>query len=627
MPARHRRGRRHDAVRLQRSSGSARDHGRRRVRPAPLRARRRRRRTFYPSRRTSPGCSTTRRSSATSPSSTATTQTRLLQLRDVDGCCWRSSRPATQPSDIRVLRWRLDADDDGVLHRQPGRARPVFPPPHDFEWDEDHPRAARLGPAPAHLDRPTRSSSRRSSGDLTVKVENNTEAGRASSPRAGRRAAAEPGRAEVALRPGRAADPDPGPALQGDAHERYWSSTPHQGGARSTASAGGLRSCPRTRASSSPAATTSPPAWRRRSTRDAADLEFEQRLRAPNGEDVLYVFHARRDGRYLLLPYNVIRKEMSHPVACHGYSLFDDGTLVRPARGREGSGSTPSASTPARSATRSATSRRARREPSSPASATPSWSAALGELLQPGPRRRRDPSSTGRCSKPRSRANRLLDAHAWLQEPEADGRRRAAAPGAADRRAACSTSSPRWPRPARRAPGRPPGRADVDGYLSRHRLELRDTDAFLELMSRASPARAAWPTWPAALRRHGRGRGPAGPGRRRSTGARGRALEFLADPGDALLRSRTRSRTARPTPERRDCGQGRRRQRHGRRGRRPARRADRGGRRRSRSATRPPRRRCCALGDALARRNAVRPTSHGSVGPAHGESAAGFRRP
>ncbi|GAA2813888.1 hypothetical protein GCM10020219_102720 [Nonomuraea dietziae] len=59
-----------------------------------------------------------------------------------------------------------------------------------------------------------------------------------------------------------------------------------------------------------------------------ADLEFERVIRSPNGEDVLYVFHAREDGRSLLLPYNVIRKEVANPLPCHGYSLFDDGTLV-----------------------------------------------------------------------------------------------------------------------------------------------------------------------------------------------------------------------------------------------------------------------------------------------------------
>jgi len=61
---------------------------------------------------------------------------------------------------------------------------------------------------------------------------------------------------------------------------------------------------------------------------DVTDLEYERVIRSPNGEDVLFVFHARGDGRSLLLPYNLIRKEVANPLVCHGYSLFDDGTLV-----------------------------------------------------------------------------------------------------------------------------------------------------------------------------------------------------------------------------------------------------------------------------------------------------------
>lgn len=57
-------------------------------------------------------------------------------------------------------------------------------------------------------------------------------------------------------------------------------------------------------------------------------LEFERAVRSPNGEDVLFAFHARVEGRSLLLPYNVIRKEVATPLSCHGWALFEDGALV-----------------------------------------------------------------------------------------------------------------------------------------------------------------------------------------------------------------------------------------------------------------------------------------------------------
>jgi ATPase involved in DNA repair/ATPase family associated with various cellular activities (AAA) len=57
-------------------------------------------------------------------------------------------------------------------------------------------------------------------------------------------------------------------------------------------------------------------------------LEFERVIKSPNGEDVLYCYHRRDEGEYLLLPYNLIRKEITTPIHCHGYSLFADGTMA-----------------------------------------------------------------------------------------------------------------------------------------------------------------------------------------------------------------------------------------------------------------------------------------------------------
>ncbi|MEM6296530.1 MAG: DNA repair ATPase, partial [Myxococcota bacterium] len=56
--------------------------------------------------------------------------------------------------------------------------------------------------------------------------------------------------------------------------------------------------------------------------------EFQRVIRSPNGEDVLYVFHNRAGGSYVLFPYNMIRREVQNPIRCQGYSLFDDGRMV-----------------------------------------------------------------------------------------------------------------------------------------------------------------------------------------------------------------------------------------------------------------------------------------------------------
>jgi MoxR-like ATPase len=61
---------------------------------------------------------------------------------------------------------------------------------------------------------------------------------------------------------------------------------------------------------------------------ESRGLTYERSIRSPNGEDVLYVFYRSLEGAYELLPYNLVKKEISTPIRCSGYSLFDDGTML-----------------------------------------------------------------------------------------------------------------------------------------------------------------------------------------------------------------------------------------------------------------------------------------------------------
>ncbi|GAB2944044.1 DNA repair ATPase [Hymenobacter coalescens] len=58
-----------------------------------------------------------------------------------------------------------------------------------------------------------------------------------------------------------------------------------------------------------------------------AELVFERRVAAPNGEDFLYVFFQKDNGLYLLLSYNLISQKVAAPIVCHGYALFENGEL------------------------------------------------------------------------------------------------------------------------------------------------------------------------------------------------------------------------------------------------------------------------------------------------------------
>ena len=58
------------------------------------------------------------------------------------------------------------------------------------------------------------------------------------------------------------------------------------------------------------------------------DLKYERRIASPNGEDYLYVFYSAHCGTYVLLSYNVIEQQVLTPIVCHGFLLFENGHLV-----------------------------------------------------------------------------------------------------------------------------------------------------------------------------------------------------------------------------------------------------------------------------------------------------------
>ncbi|MEO8269550.1 MAG: DNA repair ATPase, partial [Aureliella sp.] len=58
------------------------------------------------------------------------------------------------------------------------------------------------------------------------------------------------------------------------------------------------------------------------------NLLYERTIASPNGEDYLYLFTDPESGSYLHLRYNLIRQEVDTPLICHGQALFDDGQMI-----------------------------------------------------------------------------------------------------------------------------------------------------------------------------------------------------------------------------------------------------------------------------------------------------------
>ncbi|MFF6996082.1 DNA repair ATPase [Streptomyces sp. NPDC008313] len=255
-------------------------------------------------------------------------QAHLLQLRRVDGRLLAVFQTGEKTGDIRVLRWAVTDDGQVSFLDARGDRDHVFPPAHDFEWTvttrEDHV----LGRHP-HVSVEGEVFVGTVGGTLTVKVENDTETdeGIYSEP------------VEEPLQS--LADADIAYARVGalillrirpykeDADRHLVFNTLTRTVVRLDGIGQACRRLPEDQGIVFPGGYCL--ATGTYKTFDAVvteGLEFECLVRSPNGEDVLFAFHSRVEGRSLLLPYNAIRKEAAAPLSCHGWALFDDGALV-----------------------------------------------------------------------------------------------------------------------------------------------------------------------------------------------------------------------------------------------------------------------------------------------------------
>jgi hypothetical protein len=255
-------------------------------------------------------------------------QARLLGLRRVEDKVLAVFRTGEKADDIRVLRWALTDDGRASFLDARGDRDHVLPPAHDFTWTvttrEDHV----LGRHP-HVSVEGEVFVDTLGGTLTVKTENDTgtDEGVHTEP------VAEPlqslADAHIAhARVGALILLDVLPYKE-DTHRYLVFNTLTRTVVRLDGIGQACRRLPDDQGIVFPGGYCLSTGTHR--TFDGVDtegMEFERAVRSPNGEDVLFVFHARAAGRTLLLPYNVIRKEVAAPLSCSGWALSDDGTLL-----------------------------------------------------------------------------------------------------------------------------------------------------------------------------------------------------------------------------------------------------------------------------------------------------------
>ncbi|MFE2459502.1 DNA repair ATPase [Streptomyces sp. NPDC059402] len=254
-------------------------------------------------------------------------QARLLRLRPVDGRLLAVFRTGEKADDIRVLRWELTADGRAAFLDARGERDDVFPPAHDFEWTaatrEDHV----LGRHP-HVSVRGEFYVSAVGGALTVKLEDDTET-------------ADGIHSEPVDEPLQSlADADIAHARVGalillrvrpykeDTDRHLVFNTLTKSVLRLDGIGAACRRLPDDQGIVFPGGYCLATGAHKTYELDATGLEFEREIRSPNGEDVLYAFHARGESRRLLLSYNTIRKEVANPLPCRGWALFQDGTFA-----------------------------------------------------------------------------------------------------------------------------------------------------------------------------------------------------------------------------------------------------------------------------------------------------------
>jgi hypothetical protein len=103
-------------------------------------------------------------------------ETRLLQVRHVDGRLLAVFQTGPRTEDVRVLRWNVAPDGAVSYVDNRGERGHVFPPSHDFEWTETT-RDDHVPGRHPHISIGGEVFVETVGGDLTIKIENNTETG------------------------------------------------------------------------------------------------------------------------------------------------------------------------------------------------------------------------------------------------------------------------------------------------------------------------------------------------------------------------------------------------------------------------------------------------------------------
>lgn len=253
--------------------------------------------------------------------------TRLLRLRRLEGRLLAVFQTGEQADDLRVLRWSVGPTGEMRFLDAQGERDHVSPPSHDVDWVETTRDDHVLGRHP-HISLDGLLFISTVGGALTVKTENDTETGQGIHSEAVDEPLQSLADAEVAYATVGALIVVRVRPYKEETRRHLVFNTLTGTVVRLDGIGQACLRLPEDEGIVFPGGYCLASGTVKTFDMDSAELTFERAIRSPNGEDILFVFHAQEAGRSLLLPYNLIRKEIANPVSCRGYALLDDGTMV-----------------------------------------------------------------------------------------------------------------------------------------------------------------------------------------------------------------------------------------------------------------------------------------------------------
>ncbi len=252
---------------------------------------------------------------------------RLLQLDVAGSKLLASFQIGERSTDVRVFRWAISNQGELTYIDARGERDLVLPPPFDFEWTRatrEHMVNGRF----VHLNILDTIFVETTGGDLTLKVENNTETGQGiySEPVDDKTQSLDDATFDFArvgslillkVLPyrettwrGLVYNTLTGKVIRNDAIVQACVQLPEDHG---IIFPGGyyLQS------------------GEHKSFDASMDgMQFQRAIRSPNGEDVMYAFYEHEQGRSALFVYNMIQRKLQNPLFGHGHAVLSDGRMV-----------------------------------------------------------------------------------------------------------------------------------------------------------------------------------------------------------------------------------------------------------------------------------------------------------